>query len=135
MTWNNKTFESVNDILSAMKECQTEEEAKLFLDAYGENAEFDLGYCTGYLPREEGNRLRELFNIEHPFLGKNVSFDNITIFSLAFKVGELSKTYPLLEALKIAKKELNIYSKPKLRNIDAPFNVSKKYLNESDILP
>lgn len=48
----------------------------------------DLGYIIGYLPAELGNHALQLFNVSHPFFGRNIPTNNDDCLDIGQKFGK-----------------------------------------------
>lgn len=70
MEWQGRTLDLMDDVVSAVVACTTKEEAAEFMIAFKAQSKFalyDLAYWVGYLGNETQDRVRGLFDLEHPF--------------------------------------------------------------------
>lgn len=70
--WKNAEIKTIGDLIDAMCALASREEAQEFMRGYvavNEHAYANVGYCTGYLGHEEGQRLREWCQAAHPIFG------------------------------------------------------------------
>lgn len=67
------TVEQLTDSLYGIVTRGNPDEARWFLDRYreavGPDAERNVGYCLGYLSKENMVKGLTLFNVEHPYFG------------------------------------------------------------------
>jgi putative IMPACT (imprinted ancient) family translation regulator len=70
LTWNEKEIKTWSDFITAIASCKTSDEAKKIMEEYRkdnpEGADINVGYCIGYLDKEERDRLYAIFNVVHP---------------------------------------------------------------------
>ena len=74
MMWKNNEIKTVGNIINAVENIKTKEEANEFKKIYrkeNEYADANIGYIFGYLSKEERKRLQELFAVDHPVFGRN----------------------------------------------------------------
>lgn len=136
---------TIGDIISELGGIETKSQATVYLDKYAKllkrdlspgvyiwkeervkRAKRDIGYIAGYLTRDERERVEELFDCEHPFLGSIKKMGRPTGEEV-FLCGYLMK--PLEEIRKMPEEELRIIKQA------AGLNQSLNTGNESTPLP
>ena len=90
VTWKGKEIKTIGDLVTAMESLSTKEEALKFLSEYcaeiGDNGYRNFGYCTGYMGREAGARLRGWTAVPHPVFGMEEPSDK-ELFRLGYEAG------------------------------------------------
>lgn len=70
--WKDREIKTIGDLIDAMCALENADEAQAFMEGYravNEHAYANVGYCTGYLAGEQGQRLREWCQAAHPIFG------------------------------------------------------------------
>lgn len=85
MVWRGRELRSPNDWVQAMYRIETRAEADEFMAAaraVDPYAERTVGYLTGYMDREAGQRARGVFGVDHPVMGELVDDGQLTFDEL-----------------------------------------------------
>ena len=92
-----KTIEDLTDALHGVVRRNSPSEAALFLERYrevvGDNAEVNVGYCLGYLSKENMLKGLRLFDVNHPILGSANDARKLSseqVFALGLDLGRQS---------------------------------------------
>lgn len=92
MIWKGHELRTHGEYTNALAELQTKEEAAEFVrlarEENPEHADKNLGYLTGYLSVEEGERIRELINIPHPVFGMKITMSAEEILRTGYERGK-----------------------------------------------
>jgi hypothetical protein len=74
--WKGKKIKTAGDVMYAVKNLQDKQEAQTFLIAYAyersgdmDGIRSDIRYMAGYYGEEMEKKVKELFDVDHPFLG------------------------------------------------------------------
>jgi hypothetical protein len=96
MVWKGEELRSPMDYFAAMSAVRDPDEAREFLETWEQEhdtARRTAGYLTGYATVEEGDRLRQLFGIEHPIVGdleRPLNFDELLTLGMEFQKAQLN---------------------------------------------
>lgn len=100
MNWKGRTLTTYQDLIDVVVGCKTEEEAQEFLHAYQEvnpAARDNIGYLRGYLSREEGQRLMDIFKCPHPVFGWTFPTPD-EAFQAGLKMGQMIREHGVQKA-------------------------------------
>lgn len=96
MEWQGRELSSPGDFVDALSRL-TERDAAEFVARYrsvyaASEPDRNLGYLTGYLPADEGERVSQLIGIEHPIIGdleRPLSFRDLLELGMGFQAAQL----------------------------------------------
>lgn len=102
--WQGRNLEKMGDLINAVLNCKSREEAQAFMRAYRavapNVANQNIGYMTGYFSREEATRVLDWFGVSHPIWGTSFPTPE-EAFAAGLKIGELSKQYGAEKAMQM----------------------------------
>ena len=109
MIWRGKKLETMGDTNIAIQSCKTKQEAKEFYDLYRSEvgdkiARHNIGYSFGYMNRDEGDRLMDLFGIPHPLFGRSHPTP-IEAFNMGKRISQLADQHGMEAAIAILENE------------------------------